>query len=228
LLHKTPEPAATIILQRRSAQRFDRTFTMERTHFDYLLDCLLERPSVPWDLWRFAPRIHPLVFVHRVEGLRAGLYILIRRSGAEKQLRQALGEFCWEGPDETPPHIPFFLLHPFDGRLAARTLNCHQAIAADGCCSLAMLSEFEPVVERDPWRYRQIHWEAGLLGHILYLEAEALSLRGTGIGCYFDDGLHQLAGLRSRAFASLYHFTIGRPLMDDRILTLPPYPDRNS
>ena len=77
-----------------------------------------------------------------------------------------------------------------------------------------------------PWRYRQLHWEAGLLGHVLYLEAEAAGLRATGIGCFFDDAFHELLGLRDRTFQSLYHFTVGRPLVDERIITLPPYSHR--
>ena len=89
-----------------------------------------------------------------------------------------------------------------------------------------MLSEFEPIVAANPWRYRQLHWEAGLLGHVLYLEAEAAGLRGTGIGCYFDDAVHSLLGIRTMQFQALYHFTVGRPLTDDRIRTLPAYPGR--
>ena len=89
-----------------------------------------------------------------------------------------------------------------------------------------MLCEFEPVVSANAWRYRQLHWEAGLLGHALYLEAEAEGLRGTGIGCYFDDALHEILGLANTQFQALYHFTVGRPLTDDRISTLPAYPGR--
>ncbi len=64
------------------------------------------------------------------------------------------------------------------------------------------------------------------MGQALYLEAEAHGLRGTGIGCYFDDSFHELLGLSGRSFQSLYHFTVGYPLSDLRLLTLPPYPER--
>jgi SagB-type dehydrogenase family enzyme len=37
--------------------------------------------------------------------------------------------------------------------------------------------------------------EAGLVGQVLYLEAEAAGVRGTGIGCFFDDPVHQAFGL---------------------------------
>jgi len=105
----------------------------------------------------------------------------------------------------------------------ARTVDCHQAIAADSAFALGMLAEFEDTLSAAPWRYRQLHWEAGLLGQTLYLEAEARGLRGTGIGCYFDDAFHELLGLSGKAFQSLYHFTVGKPLSDPRITTEAPY-----
>jgi hypothetical protein len=89
-----------------------------------------------------------------------------------------------------------------------------------------MLAEFSEVVKPAPWRYRQLHWEAGLLGHVLYLEAEAAGFRGTGIGCFFDDAFHEVLGVADTRFQTIYHFTVGLPLIDDRITTLPPYPER--
>jgi len=74
-----------------------------------------------------------------------------------------------------------------------------------------------------PWRYRELHWEAGAVGQVLYLEAEASGLRGTGIGCFFDDGVHELLGIAGGKLQTLYHFTVGGPLTDDRIVSLPPY-----
>ena len=227
-LRQAPEArAADVILGRRSAQRFDGKFRMSADTFYRMLDCLLARPIAPWDAWGFAPRLHPILFVHRVDGLPSGLYALPRNPAAATALREQLRQdLAWQTPDNSPAHLPFFRLIPTDCRAVAKTLNCHQAIASDGCFSLSMLSEFEPIVRADAWRYRQLHWEAGLLGHVLYLEAEAAGLRGTGIGCYFDDALHQMLGVKSRQFQALYHFTVGRPLTDDRIATLPAYPGR--
>lgn len=65
--------------------------------------------------------------------------------------------------------------------------------------------------------------EAGLTGQVLYLEAEAAGVRGTGIGCYFDDSVHDVLGLTDETFQSLYHFTVGMPLDDNRLQTLPAY-----
>lgn len=181
----------------------------------------------PWDVWSFAPSIHSVFFAHRVAGLEPGLYALSRHPESAQGLREALRpDFAWQSVDGAPAHLPFFKLQVADCRAAARTVSCHQAIASDGCFSLAMLGALAPIVRQNPWRYRQLHWEAGLIGHVLYLEAEAAGLRGTGIGCYFDDALHGLIRIKAGGLQSLYHFTVGRPLTDDRIATLPAYPDR--
>ncbi len=227
LVHDCEAKAAEIILNRRSAQRFDSKFSMAAATFFRILDCLLARPAVPWDIWSYTPRIHPIFFVHRVEELDPGLYALLRHPSAEPALRAALRiDFLWQRPESTPPHIPLFKLASASSEAFARTMSCHQAIAADSCFTLGMAAEFEPVVESNPWRYRQLHWEAGLLGHVLYLEAEAAGLRGTGIGCYFDDVFHELLGIETKRYQSLYQFTAGYPLTDERMITLPAYPDR--
>jgi hypothetical protein len=65
-----------------------------------------------------------------------------------------------------------------------------------------------------------------MIGQTLYLEAEAAGIRGTGIGCYFDDEMHDLLGPSDRSWQSLYHFTVGGPVEDTRLTTLPPYGPR--
>ncbi|WP_372865803.1 hypothetical protein, partial [Pseudomonas sp.] len=46
-----------------------------------------------------------------------------------------------------------------------------------------------------------------------------------GIGCYFDDSVHELLGLADSRWQSLYHFTIGRAVWDERLSSLPAYPE---
>jgi len=87
-----------------------------------------------------------------------------------------------------------------------------------------MLAEFEGRLRQaGAWFYPRLFWEAGLLGQVLYLEAEAAGVRGTGIGCFFDDPVHEMLGVQGLSFQSLYHFTIGGPVEDRRLMTLPPY-----
>jgi nitroreductase len=216
--------ADVIIRQRRSAQHFDSKSTLAVSTFYHILDSLLPRPTPPWDVWPSSPRLHLLLFVHRVERLSPGLYILPRSSKAKIQLKSALsGKFSWTDVTDCPEHLPLFQLAASDYAPAARTLSCHQTIASHGFFSIGMLAEFEVTLKHSPWRYRELFWEAGLIGQVLYLEAEAAGVRGTGIGCYFDDAVHDVLNLSGHDYQSLYHFTIGYPLQDNRIMTLPPY-----
>jgi len=48
-------------------------------------------------------------------------------------------------------------------------------------------------------------------------------MRSTGIGCFFDDVMHQVLGIRDQTWQSLYHFTVGGPREDMRIQTYPAY-----
>ncbi len=68
-----------------------------------------------------------------------------------------------------------------------------------------------------------MHEEAGALGQILYLAAEAAGFQGTGIGCFFDDVFHNALGLEGIRFQTLYHFTVGIGVADERLDTEPPY-----
>ncbi|MEE2760593.1 MAG: nitroreductase, partial [Pseudomonadota bacterium] len=60
-------------------------------------------------------------------------------------------------------------------------------------------------------------------GQLLYLEADAVGLRATGIGCFFDLEMRQLLGFKSEDWQSLYHFTVGAAVEDDRLQTLDAY-----
>ncbi|MCO5244262.1 MAG: nitroreductase family protein [Anaerolineae bacterium] len=95
--------------------------------------------------------------------------------------------------------------------------------ASDGAFAVGMLAEYEASLRRyGPWFYRRLHWEAGAIGQMLYLEAEAAGLRATGIGCFFDDSMHQVLGLPgyrtagqpSLRYQTVYHFTVGGPVED--------------
>jgi hypothetical protein len=132
-------------------------------------------------------------------------------------------EFDWLRPQGCPEHFQLFRLLAGDAKGIARTLSCHQDIAADSSFSLGMLAEFDACLNGKPWVYRHLFWEAGIIGQILYLEAEAAEMRGTGIGCYFDDPVHELLGINDTSFQSMYHFTVGGALTDTRLQTLPPY-----
>jgi hypothetical protein len=58
---------------------------------------------------------------------------------------------------------------------------------------------------------------------VLYLEAEAVGARSTGIGCFYDDAVHDTLGLAGHEWQSLYHFSMGMPVEDTRLTTEPGY-----
>ena len=136
-------------------------------------------------------------------------------------------EFLWERVEDSPAPPGLYRLHGMDCRTVARIVSCHQDIAADGAFALGMLAEFqEPLTRYGGWFYRRLFWETGVIGQVLYLEAEAAGVRATGIGCFFDDVMHDLLGLQTRRLQSLYHFTVGGYLDDPRLDTEPAYAHR--
>ncbi|MCU7933096.1 MAG: SagB family peptide dehydrogenase [Candidatus Thiodiazotropha sp. (ex Codakia rugifera)] len=223
----TPQkPIHQLILQRRSAQAFSGKGSMRRETLFQMLDALLSRPErTPWSSWPQQPRIHLILFLHRIEGLDSGLYLLPRRPKIQTTLKASMAdEFLWKIAAGSPDHLPLYHLLSADTKQAARTLSCHQDIAASSYFSLGMLAEFDSTLEADgPQAYPELFWEAGLIGHVLYLQAEAAGVSGTGIGCFFDDAVHETLGLSNTQFQSLYHFTVGSAESDDRLQTLPPY-----
>jgi SagB-type dehydrogenase family enzyme len=226
--HASGEPGAgdetratELIRRRRSAVAMDGRTSVSSRAFFRMMERLLPRPGVPpWDVLPWTPRIHPVLFVHRVEGLGPGLYLLERDDAIHDALvRGFRRNLLWERVAGLPDGLRLFLLEEGDVRAFARLASCQQAIASDSAFTVGMLSVFENSLAEGPWWYRRLFWEAGVLGQVLYMEAEAHGVRGTGIGCYFDDVVHEALGLEGDYFRDLYHFTTGRPVDDPRLAT---------
>ncbi|MGH9857497.1 MAG: nitroreductase, partial [Acidobacteriota bacterium] len=195
------QPAEQIIQQRRSCLGLDGKTRISRdVFFNILTRTLPERTAIPFDVFSesllIEPRIHFAVFVHRVDGIVPGLYFLIRNPLAETNLRAALNPaFLWTQP---VPDFPLHLLKEGDFTHISSGIACGQDLAGDGVFSLGMIAEFEDSIRSTgPWLYPRLFWEAGLIGQVLYLEAEAAGIRGTGIGCYYDDPMHELLGIKT-------------------------------
>lgn len=224
--------AGCLIRQRRSAVAFDGKTSITVEQFFHILSrvmpynhqCLANRPA-PWDAIPWPAAIHLALFVHRVEGLHPGLYVLVRHADAHSLLQEAMHDhFVWCRPSGCPEHLPLFLLMEGDAKQLATQVSCHQEIAGDGAFSLGMIAEFEPTLRgHGAWFYRRLFWESGVIGQVLYVEAEAAGIRATGIGCFFDDPVHQVFGLLDSHFQSIYHFTMGGAVEDARLTTLPAY-----
>lgn len=221
-------PLRRLIHQRRSAVAMDGQAGLMAEGFYSMLRHCLPRRCFPHNALPWPPAVHLLIFVHRVQDVVPGLYILARHSAGEAELRRACSKaFDGARPEGCPDDVPLYRLAAGDCRKLAESVSCHQEIAADGIFAVAMLAEFErPLRTYGPWFYRRLYWECGVIGQLLYLEAEAYGIQATGIGCFFDDAVHELLGLQDRQYQNLYHFTVGRGVLDTRLTTLPPYPEQ--
>ncbi len=214
-------PVAEVILKRRSAQAFDGSSILPAAVFRRLLQSVLPGGSPVWAMWTAAPRVHPVLFVHRVEGMAPGLYVLPRSEAGLTGLGQAMRrEFEWTPADA---ELPLYKLIAAKAERTARTVSCHQDIAAHCAFSVIFVAEFDAPVAENPAAWRHLHWEAGMLGHCLTLEAEAAGWRGTGIGCFFDEADHELLGLADTRYQTVYHYAIGMAVDDPRLTTLLAY-----
>jgi SagB-type dehydrogenase family enzyme len=212
--------ARQVILQRRSALAFDPAGALRRDAFMAMLR-RLQPVAPPWDAIDWAPHVHLALFVHRVVDVAPGVYAYVRDAAVAAEWKAKMRpEFLWESVGEG-----LHLLVPIDCRRAANRVSCDQDIAEDGFFSLAMVARFErPLADTGEWMYRRLFWECGVIGQVLYLEAEAVGGRATGIGCFYDDPVHETLGLSGHEWQSLYHFSMGMPVEDARLTSEPGYP----
>ena len=226
--------AAEVILKRRSAVAMDGSSFLARADFFRMLSRLVPTKSgdsnecanaMPWDAMTWPSRVQLVLMVHRVSGLASGLYALLRSREHWDDLRASLSDkFSWSEVLADGDDLPLYLLTEGNFQEAAAAVSCGQRIASDGAFSVIMLADYRgSLVEQGAAFYRRLFWETGMIGQILYLEAEVAAMRGTGIGCFFDDSVHALLGLRTDQWQSLYHFTVGGPAHDERLQTLPAY-----
>lgn len=224
--HSDSARIADVVRRRRSAQRFDGQAILPRASFSAMLEATIPGAAPLLAAFPWAPALTLVLFVHRVEGFEPGIYALARDAEQAERLRAASTDaFEWTPADLDG--LPLFHLRGGAAEREATRLACLQPISGKGCFSLAMIADFDRTLDAEgAFAYRRLHWEAGLIGQALYLFATATGLAGTGIGCFFDDEVHALLGLSNEdsQFQDVYHFTVGAPIEDARVLTLPPYP----
>ncbi|RAL48972.1 hypothetical protein DM860_001292 [Cuscuta australis] len=229
-----------IVRKRRSAVDMDgHTGIAKETFYQILLHCMPSgfgsglkhgrQLALPFRALCWECEVDAVLFVHRVVGLPSGLYFLVRNEHHFDGIRKATRpEFKWEKPDGCPDGLPLYELARGDCQELSKRLSCHQDIASDGCFSLGMIAHFEPILGgKRAWMYPRLFWESGVLGQVLYLEAYAVGISATGIGCFFDDPVHEVLGLDGPEYQSIYHFTVGGAVVDKRIMSLPAYPGPN-
>jgi len=211
--------AYQVIKKRRSAVDMDgETSITKKQFYQILLRVGSSFQGVPW-----SPKVHLCLFVHRVKEIPSGLYILIREKNMLEVFKACMRQdFQWKKPVGCPATLMLYCLTEGDYIDTSKMVSCTQNIAGDGAFSLGMIAQFdESLNSYGAWFYKRLFWETGMIGQLLYLEAEAISISSTGIGCFFDDPVHEIFGFRDTKFQSLYHFTIGGAVIDDRLTTLP-------
>jgi SagB-type dehydrogenase family enzyme len=133
------------------------------------------------------------LYIHRIDGLDPGVYRYWPESAELECIRNG------------------------DQRVVAAGLSLGQDLAGNACVAFSMIGGFNRAVRVHGDRgYRYVHFEAGAIGQRLYLAAEALGLRATGIGAFYDDQVHRYLNLRPEQGQVVYHFAIGYPVLDDR------------
>jgi SagB-type dehydrogenase family enzyme len=134
------------------------------------------------------------LYVHRVEGLEPGVYRF------------------W------PSHAELERIKTGDQRVAAAGLSLGQDLAGNACVAFSMIGDLERAARAHGDRgYRYVHFEAGAIGHRLYLAAEALGLGATGIGAFYDEEVHRYLHVSPEQGQVVYHFAIGYPVRDTRL-----------
>lgn len=234
--------ASQIIRQRRSAQEMvpQESKMLSSQFYGVLARLVPSLVSSPWQSLQAIvagpPRVHLLLFVHRIDGLRPGL-LFLGRDMPDDQLAElkatSMKKFLWERQEDAPEGLQLYRLLNGDARQAGKDLSCGQDIAGDGCFAVAMMADTRSVFDGSCHShfYKRLFWESGVIGQALYLEAEANGLRGTGIGCFFDDPTHQLfygqpmdeEDLADVPLQSIYHFAFGSPSSDNRLRAVDPY-----
>ena len=196
--------------RRRTALAFARNTTTSAAFFE-ILNAILDEARRFEGVSAASPL---LVFVHGVDGIQPGTYLIT--PGELLSRVPAAREVSW-------PHEAY-LVSAGDVREATAAAACHQAIAGDAAFVIAFIADmgeaFEPPA---PYMYPRLFWQAGALGQRLYLAATARGLGVSGIGCFFDDAVHEFLGLTDQRFQALYLVAVGAALPDARLLAEDPF-----
>ena len=177
---------------RRSALDFvGGTQSMSFTQLSAVLAAAIQPQLADFAATRF---IQLYLYVHRVYGLEPGLYRL------------------WPAPAELER------IKSGDQRVAAAGLSLGQDLAGNACVAFSIIGDLDRAARAHGDRgYRYVHFEAGAIGHRLYLAAEAFGLGATGIGAFYDEEVNRYLSLTPGQGRVVYHFAIGYPVHDFRL-----------
>jgi SagB-type dehydrogenase family enzyme len=195
---KLPSPASStrsfgeIARMRRSALDFlGGKQSISMAQFSAILASIAQPLSADFAGRRF---IQLYSYAHRVHGLPPGVYRF------------------W------PERAELEKVKSGDQRVAAAGLSLGQDLAGNACVTFSMIGDLDRAARTYGDRgYHYVHFEAGAIGHRLYLAAEAIGLGATGIGAFYDDEVHRHLNLVPNQGQAIYHFAIGYPVPDPRV-----------
>ena len=172
--------------------RFKENFIKKEDFLD-ILDKTLPRNLPPFDSKVSLNKINFVIFVNRVDNLQSRIYFFDRTKNT------------------------LSLIEKGDFSEAAKFINCYQDLGKNSAFTISMIIDKNEIKEN--FFYKLAMFEAGIIGEVLYLEAEAKNLRGCGIGCFFDD-LISIDILNNPDILTLYGFSIGEAVIDERIIPI--------
>jgi len=107
---KASREICRVIRKRRSAQAMDGRTTMLSDEFYNILR--LTRPNQPpLSLFPWRPHVDLIIFIHRIQGLESGLYLLARDEDRVDELRNLMAaDFTWEKNKSSPKDLELYLL----------------------------------------------------------------------------------------------------------------------
>ncbi|MDG1843894.1 MAG: SagB/ThcOx family dehydrogenase, partial [Nitrospinaceae bacterium] len=116
LLDNDTYPLQKAIHQRRSAVSMDRKTRIDRnTFFQFLIKTSPQLNPAPFQSFPWEPQVHLGLFVHRVNDLPTGLYLLVRNKNHLEELKKKFKkEFLWRKPAFCPEALGLFLLEEGD------------------------------------------------------------------------------------------------------------------
>lgn len=104
--------------------------------------------QLPFNVLPWSAEVHLAIFVHRVVGLEPGIYLLVRNEAHIQDLRKATkNEFEWEKPDNCPPSLPLYMLHPGDVQDLATRLSCNQVSRSQYCVASTLFSNVDLLLQ---------------------------------------------------------------------------------
>src|SRR4029077_4662602 len=80
--------ARQLVLQRRSAVAFDGRSRLSAEAFFGILARVMPAAHAPWSTLWWTPRLHLVLFVHRVDAVAAGIKLLVRNADRLRTITQ--------------------------------------------------------------------------------------------------------------------------------------------